>query len=554
MSHPLSLVRDATKASLPIILSNGHFTLGNRTFPEGTKTAFKRTLKSSVHYYSLAEVIFFYKNADASFPEYRKKAVELKITPVVETDRKDLQAYLNGSIDTCPQIDPQMVNSYLLEQESVVASTLVDSNGVDVDDAGASQMSEGQMQEQRAKHAALLERRTQGASVQAMDQSEPDKDEYLRQLRKMHKRKSYGGEGDDDDEEGVGSFDKAFLEADRKVLAKIRADEAPSNNRTTVLLARNMEPSVFHFAVKLYNDLVLKPKDAKYQKEGGHKGKDKDRGMDRDRDRDRDKDKDRGRDKVRDKDRDRDKDKDRDRHKDKDKDRSHKDTDRSSKERPEKPSSSSGGTSQTAAVLASFGTSHPTASEEAEGRVPRVGTGAKAHRTPIIIVPKAMTSTFTTANIKEFLLNGEYLSVEEAKKMKICGKQEKEKAVFLNRQVQDGKVKVMEMYKVIDDPTKLDKGDWDRVVAVFVTGKLWQFKGWPGHYSSPVDLFQKVMGIYATMDINNVDPAISKWNCKVLKLGNDSKKHINASSAKDFWMSLDEFIRLHKPALVTKRS
>lgn len=45
-------------------------------------------------------------------------------------------------------------------------------------------------------------------------------------------------------------------------------------------------------------------------------------------------------------------------------------------------------------------------------------------------------------------------------------------------------------YRVIDNPQKLTNADWDRVVAVFVMGPAWQFKGWPWD-GNPVDIFSK---------------------------------------------------------------
>lgn len=45
-------------------------------------------------------------------------------------------------------------------------------------------------------------------------------------------------------------------------------------------------------------------------------------------------------------------------------------------------------------------------------------------------------------------------------------------------------------YLVIDNPSRLAPGDWERVVAVVALGKEWQFKGW--HWEKPVDLFANV--------------------------------------------------------------
>ena len=57
------------------------------------------------------------------------------------------------------------------------------------------------------------------------------------------------------------------------------------------------------------------------------------------------------------------------------------------------------------------------------------------------------------------------------------------------------------------------------MVAVFVTGQTWQFKNWNNNqYSSPVTLFQNVLGVHLLLDDRGVDPIIQSWNCKVLKV------------------------------------
>jgi len=45
-------------------------------------------------------------------------------------------------------------------------------------------------------------------------------------------------------------------------------------------------------------------------------------------------------------------------------------------------------------------------------------------------------------------------------------------------------------YRVVDNPQRLTQGEWDRVVAVFVMGPAWQFKGWPWD-GNPVEIFSK---------------------------------------------------------------
>lgn len=45
-------------------------------------------------------------------------------------------------------------------------------------------------------------------------------------------------------------------------------------------------------------------------------------------------------------------------------------------------------------------------------------------------------------------------------------------------------------YRIVDNPGKLSNTDWERVVAVFVMGPAWQFKGWPWD-GNPVEIFSK---------------------------------------------------------------
>lgn len=48
------------------------------------------------YFYSLRDVIFFLENAHLTLAEYRRKAVENKISAIVEQDRMPLQKYLTG--------------------------------------------------------------------------------------------------------------------------------------------------------------------------------------------------------------------------------------------------------------------------------------------------------------------------------------------------------------------------------------------------------------------------------------------------------------------------
>lgn len=143
----------------------------------------------------------------------------------------------------------------------------------------------------------------------------------------------------------------------------------------------------------------------------------------------------------------------------------------------------------------------------------------KARVNPIIIVPSAVTSVITALNAKEFLIDGVYTPVEVKKQQLQQQGGSAAAAAARNNQVIQRPASATgrsQAYKIVDDPAKLSEEDWQRVVAVFVTGQQWQFKGWK--YSSPVELFQHVLGLHLTIDDRVLDPTILTWNCKVLKV------------------------------------
>ncbi len=64
-------------------------------------------------------------------------------------------------------------------------------------------------------------------------------------------------------------------------------------------------------------------------------------------------------------------------------------------------------------------------------------------------------------------------------------------------------------YEVTDQEPR-HRRDWDRVVAVFCSGKAWQFKKWPFPGASSGDLldtFQRMAGAYLHYQDEQIDPA-----------------------------------------------
>ncbi len=106
----------------------------------------------------------------------------------------------------------------------------------------------------------------------------------------------------------------------------------------------------------------------------------------------------------------------------------------------------------------------------------------RVSRTPIIIIPAAEPSLITMYNAKELLQDLKYVSIEEKKAQR--GHRDNE--ILLHRQ-RNG---VSVPYRIIDNPLKLSPSDWERVIAVFITGPAWQFKSYP-YDGNPVQIFSK---------------------------------------------------------------
>ena len=107
--------------------------------------------------------------------------------------------------------------------------------------------------------------------------------------------------------------------------------------------------------------------------------------------------------------------------------------------------------------------------------------------TPIIIVPAAVSSMINMFNAKALLIDGAFVRPEDAR---AAAGGEKQTKITLRRTDSRG---AASQYYVIDDPTKLARHDWLKVVAVFAAGPEWQFKGWKWGKVAAPDTLTKVI-------------------------------------------------------------
>lgn len=156
---------------------------------------------------------------------------------------------------------------------------------------------------------------------------------------------------------------------------------------------------------------------------------------------------------------------------------------------------------------------------------------------PIILVPSASQTLITIYNVKEFLEDGIYIPMD-VKVKQIKGP----KPDCVTVQKKFSRDRVVTAYEVRDKPSTLKPEDWERVVAVFVLGKEWQFKDWP--FKDHVEIFNKIIGFFMRFEDDSVESAkmVKQWNVKIISISKN-KRHQDKTAALEVWDRLEEFVR-----------
>ncbi|KAK9823446.1 hypothetical protein WJX72_002818 [[Myrmecia] bisecta] len=162
---------------------------------------------------------------------------------------------------------------------------------------------------------------------------------------------------------------------------------------------------------------------------------------------------------------------------------------------------------------------------------------------PIILVPAAETARVNMYNIRSLLEDGVYKTPEACKAEGV----KRQSMLLINRTM--GRPKPL-MYHVMDKAPERS-GDWARVVAVFVQGKAWQFKGWPYKGVAEgdlVDTFAHLLGIYLHFHDEQVEASVKAWNVKRVAL-HRVNRHSDTAIVKDFYTWLDQHLAARKSVL-----
>jgi len=167
-------------------------------------------------------------------------------------------------------------------------------------------------------------------------------------------------------------------------------------------------------------------------------------------------------------------------------------------------------------------------------------SGKRPSRTPIIIIPASGTALISIFNARDILQDLKFVPTEQRKK-EIT---RRENELLIQRRKDGGQTSP---YRVIENPLRLSPEEWDRVVAVFVQGPAWQFKGW--HWGgNPTEIFAHVCGFHLKFEDTKLDPNVAKWSVDVLQLSK-TKRHLDKAIFIRLWQKIEQFIIRNKPDL-----
>ena len=153
---------------------------------------------------------------------------------------------------------------------------------------------------------------------------------------------------------------------------------------------------------------------------------------------------------------------------------------------------------------------------------------------PVIMIPSSASSVITMANVREFLMNGQFISsndvvdidndiIKISKKFDVT-KQNDQSNVVVGQTLR---------FNVVNNTRLFSKPEyWDRVVAIVVSGQEWQFQDYK--WSNPDELFKHCNGVYFGLNDKNIPENIKKWNVHKYFL-DKNKSYRNLEASNLFW-------------------
>jgi len=498
MADPLSLLREFTKNKKSVTLEKDSFIFEHITYPRSTPTSF-RSQKGTKAPYTLDAIWFMLQNSEMKYTDYLSECKKFKFPSVSLIDKKELVSYLNGEIDVCQSIST-------LPVELEVPNVLQFSNQQEQDERANKKQKIIVAEEEADEDSIRKEKERIALNIDAPKLKTGDKvikdntlapefkTEDLEKWKDLKRRRDRVSIKDAD---VVPSQTKSkFVEMDAVVIKEIIQRERLLQTRDSILQTKNKK----HFTSILDGALASMKKDEQQKKAEQKKVVERSSANSYDR-------------------------------------YGEVEEQKFWKERlkgneHDEWQIDTRGTFADRVKIPETPISKPKPTKE---KLENIDKGPR-NVTPIIIVPNGFTSPFTLLNAYDFLQNSTYNLPSEKKNIGNKGN------VTIERKKKNGQVA---HYQVVDSTIRFSPKDWDRVVAVFVFGQTWQFKGWK--WETPVDLFSHIPGFFLHLEEEKLPEIVKSWDVKILNISKSkTKKHLSQTAVLEFWDSVEYFCSTKK--------
>ncbi|XP_028164362.1 parafibromin [Ostrinia furnacalis] len=546
MADPLSLLRQYNVNKKEIIERDNQIIFGEFSWPKNVKTnylMYGSGKEGSVkEYYTLECLLFFLKNTQLTHPVYVRQAAAANIPAVRRPDRKELLAYLNGETATCASID----KSAPLEIPTQVKRTHDNDGGESA--AKKPRIEETHVQKVREQLAARLDAPKEASvtvdNIKSLSEAMSVEKIAAIKAKRLAKKRTTIKSNDYSDTLGVvGSDLRAILDYDVDLTKDIISRERQWRTRTTVLQSNGkMFAKSIHAllsSIKAREEgrpgaprpqpVVMPPPTALPAQQAQYNRYDQERFI-------RQKEETEG-------------------FKIDTMGTYHGMTLKSVTEGPSVPVAARAPQTPTHPRQMSQNNSLPNGTPGRRELLPVTAArpppgGKRPSRTPIIIIPAAATSLISMYNVKDMLQELKFVPVEQKKAE---GSARENEILLQRRKGASGDHPPTAAntttvpYRVVDNPGRLSAAEWDRVVAVFVQGPAWQFKGWPWD-GNPVQIFANICAFHLKYDEMKLDANVARWAVSVLNLSR-TKRHLDRAVLLGFWETLDKHMMKNKPHL-----
>lgn len=154
---------------------------------------------------------------------------------------------------------------------------------------------------------------------------------------------------------------------------------------------------------------------------------------------------------------------------------------------------------------------------------------------PIILLSSSFSSLIRMPNIKSFLGEGIYAPLESSG--------DAPNILHITRNLRTISPGHSTRFILVDDPSGFRPDYWNRVVAVFTTGQVWQFKNYK--WQNPAELFSHTLGVYVGWKGEVIPDTVKGWGRGVLSVQIDKGQNRwrDREVVEDIWSQVETRMR-----------